>query len=69
MAIVHGISWDLYRFRNSYGRSHESHRHLKFHDLHQHFVIFHSNVFFPEGGAPKIATLVYNSNNYDLWYL
>jgi len=22
-----------------------------------------------QGGAPKIAKLVYNSNNYGLWYL
>ena len=44
MAVVHGISWDLSRFRNFYGKS--SSRHLKFDDLHQHFVIFHSNVFF-----------------------
>ena len=35
-------------------------------------VIFHSyvNVYQRvQGGAPKIAKLVYNSNNYGLWYL
>ena len=26
-------------------------------------------VMFIQGGAPKIAKLVYNSNNYGLWYL